>query len=162
MLLTAIVAMAQNRVIGKNNQLPWHLPDDLKHFKQFTLGKPVLMGRKTFESIGRALPGRTNVILSRALTTPPTGCLLVHSIEEALTATASADELVVIGGATLYEQCLPYLQRIYLTEVEANVAGDAFFPVLDRQQWRETENVWHPADDRHALGFRFITLERVP
>src|SRR5436190_869301 len=120
MLLTAIVAMAQNRTIGKNNQLPWHLPDDLKHFRQLTLGKPILMGRKTFEAIGRALPQRTNLVLSRELTTAPMGCLLVHSIEEALVAAGSAEELLVIGGATLYEQCLPRLQRIYLTEVEGN------------------------------------------
>lgn len=161
MPLVAIVAMAKNRAIGKDNQLLWHLPDDLKHFRALTLGKTVLMGRKTLESIGHALPGRTNVVLSQDRHRQVKDCILVHTLEEALATVPPHEDLILIGGATLYEQLLPRTERIYLTEVEAAPEGDVFFPELNPDEWQEKDCHFHPADERHACAFRFITLDRV-
>jgi dihydrofolate reductase len=161
MLLSLIVAVARNGVIGRDNHLPWRLPEDLKHFKARTLTKPVLMGRRTFESIGRPLPGRTNLVLTRDLTFQAAGVLGVHSLEQALKAVPNAPELIVIGGAIVYGEALPFAQRIYLTRVNADVTGDAYFPALDAGEWRLTQRAAHPADDRHAHAFTFETLERV-
>jgi dihydrofolate reductase len=152
--------MARNRVIGRGGGLPWHLPDDLKHFKALTMSKPILMGRRTCESIGRALPGRDNLVLTRERTWGAPGVTAVHSLEEALLRAASASELMVIGGAEIYRLTLPLAQRIYLTEVLAEVEGDTFFPALQRSEWRELQSSTHPADARHAYGMRFVTLVR--
>jgi len=159
-LVSLIVAMAQNGVIGRGNSLPWRLPEDLKRFRSFTLGKPVLMGRKTFESIGRALPGRANLVLTRDRGWSAPGVTVVHSVEDALARAAASDELVVIGGAEIYRLVLPFARRIYLTHVHADVPGDTFFPDFDPTQWADVECRMHPADEQHAYPVTFVTLER--
>ena len=159
-LVSLIVAMAQNGVIGRGNSLPWRLPEDLKRFRSFTLGKPVLMGRKTFESIGRALPGRANLVLTRDRGWSAPGVTVVHSVEDALARAAASDELVVIGGAEIYRLVLPFARRIYLTHVHADVPGDTFFPDFDPTQWADVECRVHPADEQHAYPVTFVTLER--
>ncbi len=164
MKLSLIVAVAENGVIGQQNALPWRLPEDLKHFKALTLGKPVIMGRKTFDSIGKPLPGRTNIVITRQSGLAIPGCVVVPSLPAALTAAGDAaggaSEAMVIGGAEIYAQALPQAQRIYLTRVHADVTGDAFFPVLDKQ-WQEVQSEEYVADERHAHAFSFVTLERM-
>jgi dihydrofolate reductase len=159
-LISLIVAMAQNGVIGRDNSLPWRLPEDLKRFRAFTLGKPILMGRKTFESLGRPLPGRTNLVLTRDRSWFADGVIVVHSIEAALMQAASSDELVVIGGAEIYRLVLPVARRIYLTHVHADVPGDITFPEFDPTQWADVEWTSQPADESHAYPLTFVTLER--
>ncbi|HYL70402.1 MAG TPA: type 3 dihydrofolate reductase [Candidatus Dormibacteraeota bacterium] len=159
-LISLIVAMAQNGVIGRGNALPWRLPEDLKRFREYTLGKPILMGRKTFESIGRPLPGRLNLVLTRDPHWHGEGVTAVHSVEEALQRTRDSEELVAIGGAEIYRLLLPLARRIYLTHVHADVAGDAFFPAFDPAQWDDVDYRVHPADERHAYPVTFVTLER--
>jgi len=159
-LISLIVAMAQNGVIGRDNSLPWRLPKDLKRFRAFTLGKPILMGRKTFESLGRPLPGRTNLVLTRDRSWFADGVIVVHSIEAALMQAASSDELVVIGGAEIYRLVLPVARRIYLTHVHADVPGDITFPEFDPTQWADVEWTSQPADESHAYPLTFVTLER--
>jgi len=161
--LVLIVAAAENGVIGRAGQLPWHLPDDLKRFKALTMGKPMLMGRRTFESIGRALPGRTSLVLTRSRgSAAPPGARLVHSLDEALEETRrlGAAELAVIGGAEVFRLALPVARRIELTRVHADVDGDVYFPPLDPRDWREIERSEHPADARHAHATTFSVLER--
>jgi len=140
--------------------LPWHLPDDMKHVKELTVGKPLIMGRRTWESIGRPLPDRTSIVLTRDQAFRCDGCLIARSVEEALKLARSAPEIIVFGGAAVFKAFLSRADRIYLTEVDADVGGDTFFPPLDPQQWEVTEAVEHPADERHAYDFSFITLER--
>ena len=159
-LISLIVAMAQNGVIGRDNALPWRLPADLKRFREFTLGKPILMGRKTFEAIGRPLPGRANLVLTRDRDWRAAGAIPVHSVEEALLQTRTCDELVAIGGAEIYRLLLPLARRIYLTHVHADVPGDTYFPAFDPAQWDDIEFHTHPADERHAFPVTFVTLER--
>ena len=159
-LISLIVAMAQNGVIGRDNSLPWRLPEDLKRFRAFTLGKPILMGRKTFESLGRPLPGRTNLVLTRDRSWSADGVIVVHSVEAALMQAASSDELVVIGGAEIYRLVLPVARRIYLTHVHADVPGDITFPEFDPTQWADVEWTSQPADESHAYPLTFVTLER--
>ena len=159
-LISLIVAMAQNGVIGRDNALPWRLPEDLKRFRAFTLGKPILMGRKTFESIGRALPGRTNLVLTRDRRFFSAGVIVVHSVEEALAQAGASEELVAIGGAEIYRLVLPFARRIYLTHVHADVPGNIYFPDFDPTQWADVECSSHPADDEHAYPVTFVTLER--
>ncbi|HTP39451.1 MAG TPA: dihydrofolate reductase [Steroidobacteraceae bacterium] len=160
MRISLVVAMSENNVIGRGQQLPWHLPDDLKHFRQITLGKPVLMGRRTFDSIGRALPGRLNLVLSRGELALPAGVERVGSLRAAIARAGEAPELCVIGGGELYRLALPEADTIYLTRVFAMVDGDTYFPALDPRQWRETERIDHPADDRHAYAMCMLRLER--
>jgi dihydrofolate reductase len=160
MLIAAIAAMSVNRVIGKNNQLPWHLPADLQHFKKITFGKPVLMGRKTFESIGRPLPGRQNIVITRNSEWTAPGCHVVNSVEAALLAAGECDEVFVIGGAMLYQQMLPQIQRLYLTVVEEDFEGDAFFPELNWDEWREVECERHVKDEKNQFAYRFLRLEK--
>jgi dihydrofolate reductase len=159
-LISLIVAMAQNGVIGRDNTLPWRLPEDLKRFKEFTLGKPILMGRKTFEAIGRPLPGRANLVLTRDRDWRAPGVIPVHSVEEALLQTRTCDELVAIGGAEIYRLLLPMARRIYLTHVHADIPGDTYFPAFDPGQWDDIEFRTLPADERHAYPLTFVTLER--
>jgi dihydrofolate reductase len=159
-LVSLIVAMAQNGVIGRDNALPWRLPEDLRRFKAFTLGKTLLMGRKTFESIGRPLPGRVNLVLTRDSGWQADGVVVVHSVEEALAQTARGSELVAIGGAEIYRLVLPFARRIYLTHVHADVPGDTYFPEFDPMQWADVECQPYPADDQHAYPMTFVTLER--
>ena len=162
MSLTIIVAVADNDVIGSGNQLPWRLPDDLKRFKQLSLGKPIVMGRKTFDSIGRPLPGRLNIIVSRQRELRIAGCRVVTSLDDALAAAEPAPEVVIVGGADIYRQVLPRVTTIHLTRVHAQVAGDVHFPKLAANEWREVATEYHPADERHAHAFTFSTLARVP
>jgi len=153
--------MADNGVIGRDGALPWHLPDDLRHFKAVTLGKPILMGWRTLESIGKALPGRRNLVLTHRTAGLPDGVEIVSSIEAARRLVSEAAELCVIGGSTVYAQALPLASRLYLTRVHAAVAGDVRFD-WDERDWREIERCEHPADARHAYGMSFVTLERPP
>jgi dihydrofolate reductase len=158
--LSLVVAMARNGVIGRGNAMPWHLPADLKRFKALTLGKPILMGRKTYQAIGRALPGRDNLVLTRARDWHAAGVTVVHSVAEALQRAAASPELAVIGGAEVYQLTLPLARRIYLTQVLADVDGDTFFPEFSVSGWREVECSDYAADERHAYPMRFVTLER--
>ena len=156
-----VVAMDRNRGIGRRGELPWHLPDDLRHFKQLTLGRPLLMGRATFESIGRPLPQRRNLVLSRNPRWSAQGAERVGSLAEALALCADQEWLMVIGGAQVYAEALPLAHRIYLCEVEAAIADvDTWFPQLERAQWTELSRVAHQIDARHAYGFSQVMLER--
>jgi dihydrofolate reductase len=161
MRLSAICAMSQNRVIGKDNQLPWRLPADLRHFKKITTGHPIILGRKTFESIGRALPDRCNVVLTRDVDFAAPGCVVVNSIQTALSAVSYSDEAFVIGGALLYQQILPKVQRLYLTEIHQDFEGDAFFPELDKKDWHEMERIPHGPDEENPYSYSFVILERI-
>jgi dihydrofolate reductase len=160
-MIAIIVAVAENGVIGSDNRLPWHLPDDLKRFKALSLGKPVVMGRHTFDSIGKPLPGRMNIVVSRqhGLTIP--GTVVAASLDAALAAAGDAREIAIIGGAEIFREALPRTDTIHLTRVHARIAGNIVFPELDPRQWRETVVEHHAADERHAYAFTFLTLQRV-
>ncbi|HSW92777.1 MAG TPA: dihydrofolate reductase [Gammaproteobacteria bacterium] len=160
MRISIVVAMSENRAIGKDNQLLWHLPVDLQHFKQITLGKPVLMGRKTHQSIGRPLPGRMNVVITHDLNFKSEGCVIVHSIQDALDVVQDADEICVIGGADLYRQMLPLSDRIYLTRVHHTFSADTFFPELNSDEWNEVECFLHPADEKNPYACEMVVLDR--
>lgn len=151
--------MDEAGLIGRDGKLPWRLPEDLKHFRRLTLGKTVLMGRKTFESLGKPLEGRENWVLTRAVQFNPAGCRVYGDLQAALSAHHAGD-LMVIGGADLYRQILPLADRIYLTRVHAQLEGDTRFPLEQLQGWRETERSEFPADELHAYPYSFITLER--
>ncbi len=153
--------MASNRVIGSNGQMPWHLSADLKRFKQITFGSPVIMGRKTFEAIGKPLPGRKNIIISRNAAFQQTECLTFADITSALEHCADSAEIFVIGGASLYQTLLPTADYIYLTEINKNFDGDTFFPEIDRQQWREEERQDITNDSRVDFSYRFLKLARL-
>ncbi len=155
-----IAAMDRNHLIGNNNQLPWHLPADFAHFKSTTMGKPIVMGRKTYESIGKPLPGRVNIVLSRNPETQFEGVVCVNCFEDALVAVPDAQEIMIIGGSTIYEKLLPQANRMYLTFVDAEFEGDAWFPDFDDNQWFESESVMRPADKKNAYDCRFVTLEK--
>lgn len=154
-----IVACDENRLIGRNGDLPWRLPNDLKHFKALTLGKTILMGRKTWDSLGRPLPQRENWVLTRDPVFAAKGCRVFHQLQDALTAHAQG-ELMVIGGADLYRQALPEAKRLYLTQVHAREEGDTWFPDFSNAGFHQTSREDHPADERHAYPYSFLTLER--
>jgi dihydrofolate reductase len=159
--LELVVACSSNDVIGRGNALPWHLPDDLRRFKALTMGRPILMGRKTCESIGRALPGRINLVLSRNSAPPVPGVRVVADLQGALAAAGTA-QLMVIGGGEIYAQTLPLAKRIHLTLVHTVIAdGDAFFRGWRSPEFTEVGREEHVADERHAFAFSFLTLERV-
>jgi dihydrofolate reductase len=160
-MISIIVAMARNRVIGIENRLPWHLPGDLQWFRRNTLGKTVVMGRRTYESIGKPLPDRRNVVITRDAAFKASGCILAHSLDEAL-ANAGTEEIMVMGGEEIYRQCLPRTQRLYLTLVDAEITGDAWFPEIDWSDWAEVERQSFPADDRNPYGYSFLILDRKP
>ena len=161
--LSLIWAMADNRVIGIENRLPWKLPADMKWFRQNTMGKPIIMGRLTFESFGaKPLPGRRNIIISRNPGYSAEGIETYSSLEEALKATQSDDEVMVIGGMSLYQQTLPLADRLYMTLVHTNVEGDAWFPEFDLQRWHETERHDFPADEKNPHSYSFIVLDKQP
>jgi len=155
-----IAAMAANRVIGRNNALPWHLPADLKHFKALTLGHPVVMGRKTYESIGRPLPGRRNLVITRNRDFSAPGCEPVSSLDAALAACRGAPEIFIIGGAELYRESLARAQRLELTEIHAAFDGDATFPEFPRTRWRETRRESHPGEPGIPFGYDFVRYDR--
>ena len=158
-MISLIAALDDNRLIGRDNALPWRLPNDLKFFKRSTLDKIVLMGRKTWDSLGRPLPQRENWVLTRDRGFAPAGARVFHDLDEALAA-AGGRELMVIGGAELYRQALPRVQRMYLTEVHGRFEGDAWFPEIDAAAWRETAREDHPADEKHACPYSFVSYER--
>lgn|SRR3990167_4730600 len=161
-ILSAIAAMSDNRVIGFRNQLPWHLPADLKHFKTLTSGHPILMGRKTFESIGKPLPNRTNIILTRDASFKAQGCTIATSLTEAtaFAAQLGAPEIFIIGGADIYRQLLPSLERLYLTIIHHEFEGDTFFPALAPDEWLERKQETHARDEANPYSYRFLLLER--
>ena len=160
MRLTIIAALADNGVIGRTGTLPWHLPDDLRRFKSLTMGRLILMGRRTFEAIGRPLPGRRNLVLTRGSQPLPAGVQGVASVALALEECAKDPELCVIGGADVYRQTLPLADRLELTRVHARFAGDVTFPDFHLERWREVSRIEHAADDRHVCAMTFLTLER--
>lgn len=162
MLRSLIVARARNGTIGKANGMPWHLPADLAHFRRVTLGHPVVMGRHTWESIGRALPGRRNIVVSRTPGFAAPGAEVVASLEEAWRAVAGEAEAFVIGGAQLYADALAQADRIYLTDIAGDIEGDTRFPDLAPGQWRESVLGEHAADGRNPYALRFLLLERLP
>jgi dihydrofolate reductase len=158
--VSIIVAADEHGGIGRDGGLPWHLPGDLKHFKALTMGKPIVMGRKTWDSIGRPLPGRRSLVVSRQPGFALDGVEVFDSLEAALQAAAGAPETCVIGGADIYRQALPLAEVVHLTRVHASVQADTFFPVLDAGEWEEVAREDRPADDRHAHAYSFLTLKR--
>ncbi len=161
MTISLVVAASINNVIGSDGGLPWHLPDDLRHFKRLTTGKPVVMGRRTFESIGRPLPDRRNIVMTRDPAYVATGCDVVSSVSEALDLVRDADEAMIIGGGQVYRDFLAYADRIYLTRVRANIEGDTYFPEIDEAAWQLVESEHHAADERHGYAFDVMVFERL-
>ncbi|MBY0432615.1 MAG: dihydrofolate reductase [Cyclobacteriaceae bacterium] len=164
-MVSLIAALTKNRVIGKNNDLPWHLPDDMKYFMKTTSGHAVIMGRKNYDSIPekfRPLPNRTNMVVTRNRNFQAPGCLIFHSVEEALNKARSSneEEAFVIGGAEIYALSLPLATRLYLTEIDAELQGDTHFPQTDSRQWKEISRKHHDPDERHAYGFDFVVYEK--
>ena len=161
MKISMIAAMADDRVIGIDNTLPWKLPNDMKWFRQQTMGKPIVMGRKTFESFGaKPLPGRSNIIITRDKNYQAVDCIVVHSIDEAIDAAGDVAEIMIIGGASFYEQMLPRADRLYLTFVHTKVDGDAWFPDWDKNDWQEVEHIDHVADEKNLHAHSFVILDR--
>lgn len=158
--ISVISALAKNRVIGINNTLPWRLPEDLKYFKSLTLGHHILMGRKTYESIGKPLPGRTTVIITRGTFPAPDGVKIAHSLQEAIDVCGDDQEIFFVGGAELYAQALPLADRLYLTEIQSEVAGDAWFPAFDKNQWREASRD-RRHEEKNGMEYHFVVYDRV-
>ncbi|NQW02108.1 MAG: dihydrofolate reductase [Rhodospirillales bacterium] len=166
MRVSLIVAMTENRIIGREGGMPWHIPEDLKYFKRVTMGAPIIMGRKTFDSIGRALPGRANIVITRDPDYAPAGIDVVHSLEAAITkasaqaAAAGKDEIFVIGGAQIYELALPRADRLYMTEIHQTLAGDAAFPAINGADWTESGRERHAPEQPGGPAFSFVVLDR--
>jgi len=161
MRLSIIVAMDDNHLIGNKNTLPWHLPADLRYFKGVTINKTVMMGRKTFASIGRALPHRRNIVVSRSIDFIADGCEVVGSIDEALSISKQDGEVMVMGGASFYEQMLPIVDRLYITEVDGEFVGDTYFPTYNRNEFIETSRESHYPDETNHHSYHFTVLERI-
>ena len=159
--LAIIVAMAQNRTIGINNTLPWRIPEDLKHFKALTMGHHMIMGRKTFESIGKPLPGRTTVVVSRDHHLKIDGCIVAHSLHEAIAACASDSQAFVVGGADIYAQALGLADTLYITEIQQEVNGDTTFPEFDRAKWHEVSREAHHQETPQPLDYHFVGYRRI-
>jgi len=159
-MISIIVAASTNNVIGVGGDLPWKLSDDLRRFKRLTMGKPIVMGRRTWESIGRPLPGRQNIVLTRRTGYDAAGCDVVASPAEALDAAGGADEIMIIGGSQIYALFLPKASRLYMTRVEAEIDGDADFPEIDEREWRLVDSEAHQANDINQFAFEFRTYER--
>ncbi|MFV1871783.1 MAG: dihydrofolate reductase [Oleiphilus sp.] len=166
MKCSMIVAMSENRVIGINNKLPWYLPNDMKYFKQVTMGKPIIMGRKTYESIGKPLPGRANIVITRNTQWQAEGVKVAHSLEQAIAlaeAISNIDgqsEVMIIGGDQIYKACLPQVDRVYLTKVHAEVQGDAWFPEVDWSSWQEVGREDFQAEGANPYDYSFIVYDR--
>jgi dihydrofolate reductase len=159
-----VVAMDENRLIGRNNDLPWRLPDDMAWFRRHTTGKPCLMGRKTYDSLParfRPLPGRLNIVVTRNADYEAPGAVVVHSVEDALRAAGEVEEIIVVGGADLFRRLMPVVDRLYLTRIHGTADGDVFFPEYDPSFWREIYREEHPADDRHSYAFTWLILDRM-
>jgi dihydrofolate reductase len=159
-ILSLIAAMDSHRLIGRNNQLPWHLPADLQHFKATTMGKPIIMGRKTWESLGRPLPGRMNIVITRNESYIAEGATVTNSLDEALQTVRDSDESVIIGGANLYAQALSMVDRLHLTRVEGEFEGDAWFPEFSEAEWVLSEVETHEPDEKNQYSYRFETYDR--
>jgi dihydrofolate reductase len=159
--ISFVVAYDRTRAIGKDNRLPWRLPDDMKRVRDVTMGKPLIMGRRTWDSIGRALPGRTSIVLTHDEGFRCDGCVVARSADEAVALAGDVPEIIVFGGAHVFRTFLPRADQIYLTEVDADVGGDTHFPPLDPAEWDMVSREDHPADDRHPYDFSFIVLVRV-
>jgi dihydrofolate reductase len=160
-LISLIAAVAKNGVIGIENRLPWRLPADLQHFKSLTMGKPIIMGRRTWESLPGVLPGRRHIVITHNRDYPAQGCDLVHSVDEALQLAGDVPEVMIVGGGGLYGQMLPRADRLYLTRVDVELAGDAYFPEIDWSQWQEVSRVSHPADSSNEHAYTFLVLNRI-
>lgn len=167
MKISLIAAVAENGVIGRNNDMPWHLPDDFAFFKRKTNHHPIIMGRKSLEALGKPLPNRTNIVITRNPDFNAQGVTVVHTLDEALTQAKAVNqedhltkEIFVIGGAEIYTMALPIATTLYLTEIHRTYEGDTYFPTFNKAEWQETERKPHPADDRHEVGFDFVTYER--
>jgi dihydrofolate reductase len=165
MIISLIAALSTNRVIGKNNDLPWHLPDDMKYFMQTTKGHHVILGRKNYDSLPekfRPLPNRTNIVITHQKDFKADKCLVVHSLEKALAIAKenNEQEVFIIGGAEIYKLGFPSSHRLYLTEIDAVIEGDTFFPHFKKEDWNETSRIHHPADERHANAFDFVVYDR--
>ena len=158
--LSIIAALSDNRVIGRDNRLPWRMPADLAHFKRLTMGKPIIMGRRTWESLPGLLPHRTHVVVTRDVDYTVEGGLVVHSLDQAFNLVGDAEEMMVVGGANLYTQTLPLASRMYLTIVHGEFEGDTLFPEYPQAAWRETSRESHPADERNPHAYTFLQLER--
>ena len=158
--ISMIVAMAKNRVIGINNTLPWHLPADLKHFKALTMGHHIVMGRKTYESIGRPLPGRTSVVVTRNPELKIEGCIVAHSLEQGIAACDGDDEIFVIGGADLYAHALPIADKLLITEIQMDVPGDAYFPDFRRDEWQEISREVCRQQEPQPLEYHYAAYQR--
>ena len=161
MRIAFVVAYARGRVIGRDNALPWKMPADMRRVRELTMGKPLIMGRRTYESIGRPLEGRTSIVLTRDPAFRAEGVLVARSEDEALTHAGDAPEVIVFGGSEVFARFLPRADRLYITEIDADIEGDRTFPDIDRREWRETERVEHAADERNAHPYRFLTLDRI-
>tara|TARA_R110002050_G_scaffold269917_2_gene412663 strand:+ start:213585 stop:214076 length:492 start_codon:yes stop_codon:yes gene_type:complete len=161
MKLAIIVATDEQGLIGKENDLPWKLSADLQYFRRVTMGKPLIMGRNTHESIGRALPGRKNIIVTKNKTYQAEDCTVVHSINDALLACENMDEVMVMGGASLYEQLLPTADKLYLTQVHASLAGDTWFPTFEKNEWIEISRENHQADEKNEYAYSFIVYDKI-
>jgi dihydrofolate reductase len=159
--ISLIAALTRKHVIGLNNAMPWHLPADLQHFKAISMGKPILMGRKTFEAIGKALPGRQNIVISRNPFYTAPGCTVTHSLDSAIALANTAEEVMVIGGGQLFTETLPLAHRLYLTWIEAELNGDSFFPEWDPKEWQVLSQEKRLADASNAFDLEFVTLERI-
>ena len=158
--ISIIVAMAQNRTIGINNTLPWRCPEDLKHFKSLTMGHHMIMGRKTFDSIGKPLPGRTTVVVTRNPALKIEGCIVTNSLHDAIAACADDDEIFVVGGADLYTQALPLVSTLYVTEIQRDIAGDAHFPLFGKNEWREVTRDKRSQIEPQPLNYHFVSYQR--
>jgi len=158
-IISLIAAMAKNRVIGKNNEMPWHLPADLKHFKAVTLGKPIIMGRKTYESIGRPLPGRTNIVISTNKAYTLEGCETATSLEEAIKLVKEVEEVMIIGGGFLYSQTLKFADKLYLTFIDLEEDGDTFFPDYQALNLKEIKREKHLKDEKNPYNYEFVDFE---
>ena len=161
MAVSIVVALSSNGIIGKDGQLPWSLPADLQHFKAITMGKPIVMGRLTHEAIGRPLPGRENIVLTRNRAYRSAGCTIIHHLHEIEARSALDRELMVIGGEQLYTDTLPLANRLYITEVHADLEGDTRFPEIDKEQWREIERQDFKADEKNNIDYSFVVLVNV-
>lgn len=160
MLVSLIVALTPQGVIGKDNTLPWHLPSDLKHFKMLTWGKPIIMGRKTFESIGKPLPGRQNIVITHQQNFSVSGCDIVHSLDEALKQAGKAQQVFIIGGSAVFAEALPFADFLYLTLIHADIAGNIYFPAWEQDNWEQVSRENFPADDQNPYPFSFVLLKR--
>ena len=166
MIVSAIAALTRNRVIGRNNDLPWKLPDDMRFFMETTKGHHVVMGRKNYDSLKgkfKPLPDRTNIVITRQNDLNAPGCIILHNITEALLAANKNGEreCFIIGGAEIYRIAMPFTNRLYLTEIHAEIAGDTYFPAFDKSEWHELSRRHHPADERHSYAFDFVVYEKI-